>query len=111
MLCADMTATATFDALKAAHDWQPIESCPGRYRLAGEDASRTPADLAGPGAYVAEHNVEGVRDKVLVIVLDGGGLISYVRADGSFVHTLNTAQGFDRKLRQLKLRRDLDDYF
>jgi hypothetical protein len=32
---------------------------------------------------------------------DGGGLISYARGDGSYLHTLNTPDGFARKLRQL----------
>ena len=34
----------------------------------------------------------------------GGGLISYARSNGTFVHTLNTLQGFERKLGQLGLR-------
>jgi len=45
--------------------------------------------------------VEKARDTVLVAPLDRGGVISYQRADGSFVHTLNTPEGFARKLAQL----------
>jgi len=41
------------------------------------------------------------KDTVLVVQLDDGGLISYARADGSVVHTLNTVEGFGRKLAQL----------
>jgi 2-polyprenyl-3-methyl-5-hydroxy-6-metoxy-1,4-benzoquinol methylase len=41
---------------------------------------------------------------VYVVVLDGGGLISYRHADGRFVHTLNTPEGFGRKLDQLGIR-------
>jgi hypothetical protein len=33
---------------------------------------------------------------------DGGGIISYVKDDGKFIHTLNTKEGFGRKLDQLK---------
>ncbi len=40
-------------------------------------------------------------DPVIVVQLEGGGLISYARPDGSFVHTLNTSEGFTRKLVQL----------
>ena len=105
-----MSATPGFDDLKSAWDWQPIEGCPGRFILQNADASLPVSALAGHDVYVDEQTVEGVKDKVLVVVLDGGGLISYARDDGSYLHTLNTPAGFDRKLRQLKIRRDLDDY-
>jgi len=45
--------------------------------------------------------VDAARDPVHVALLDGGGLISYRRADGHFVHTLNTPDGLARKLAQL----------
>jgi hypothetical protein len=40
---------------------------------------------------------------VLVVVCEGGGLISYRKPDGSYVHTLNTKEGLNRKLDQLGL--------
>ena len=49
----------------------------------------------------SEYRVEAAKDAVLVVELDDGGLISYHRADGSFLHTLNTTEGFRRKLTQL----------
>jgi hypothetical protein len=45
--------------------------------------------------------VKSAKDVVLVVSLDRGGMISYKRDDGSFLHTLNTEEGFERKLRQL----------
>jgi hypothetical protein len=45
--------------------------------------------------------VPTARDPVVVGRLDQGGLISYQRRDGTYVHTLNTQAGFERKLRQL----------
>jgi len=33
--------------------------------------------------------------------LGKGGLISYKRADGTYLHTLNTAEGLERKLASL----------
>ena len=45
--------------------------------------------------------VAAARDPVHVAALDGGGLISYARPDGSWAHTLNTPEGFARKLAQL----------
>ena len=47
------------------------------------------------------------KDKVLVVPLADGGLISYARADGRTVHTLNTSDGFSRKLSQLGISLDL----
>jgi hypothetical protein len=47
--------------------------------------------------------VAGSRDPVLVARFADGGLISYRRADGTYVHTLNTREGLERKLAQLGL--------
>ncbi len=41
------------------------------------------------------------RDAVVVTPLEGGGLISYKREDGTYRHTLNTPEGFARKLADL----------
>ncbi len=41
------------------------------------------------------------KDCVLVVPLDDGGLISYRQTDGRLIHTLNTPEGFSRKLHQL----------
>ena len=43
----------------------------------------------------------GAKDRVLVWSLQDGGLISYEQPDGHFIHTLNTPDGFGRKLGQL----------
>jgi hypothetical protein len=51
--------------------------------------------------HVAEHLVTAARDPVLVASMDDGGLISYRKPDGTFVHTLNSREGFERKLQQL----------
>jgi hypothetical protein len=47
------------------------------------------------------YRVRAARDPALVVELEGGGLISYLREDGTLMHTLNTPEGFRRKLRQL----------
>jgi hypothetical protein len=61
----------------------------------------TPGALAGPGAEIFKFTVDEAPDEVVVIPLAGGGLISYGRADGTYVHTLNDPEGFSRKLSQL----------
>jgi hypothetical protein len=92
----------TFDQLMRQWGFQPIRHCPGRYVLSSTRYSGPPQDLAGGGVAVFEFRVETARDLVLVTPLpEGAGLISYRRADGTFLHTLNTASGFQRKLRQL----------
>jgi hypothetical protein len=58
--------------------------------------------LAGNGAEIAVHRAPAARDEVLVVALrGGGGLITYRRPDGGLLHTLNTPEGFARKLSQL----------
>ena len=91
----------TFETLKANWTWKPIRNCPGRYILYGALASLSPQDLLGSEVKLNEYHVPGAKDTVIVADLGDGGLISYQRADGTYVHTLNTAEGFERKLRSL----------
>ena len=60
-----------------------------------------PEEIVGEAVDVGVYRVDAARDIVLVVRLDQGGLISYKKQDGSFIHTLNTPEGFQRKLRQL----------
>jgi hypothetical protein len=91
----------TFEALFAARPWQPIRHCPGRFVLAPSD--ETPAQLLGLAEAPLEYPLPVARDPVSVAAFPGGGLISYRHPDGRYVHTLNTAEGFARKLQQLGL--------
>ena len=81
--------------------WRPIRNCPGRLVLVTTDRSIPLDRLLGSDAQVQTFASDMARDKVLVVPLGDGGLISYARVDGSMVHTLNTAEGFGRKLSQL----------
>lgn len=92
---------ASFEQVFSAWNWQPIRNCPGRYALRGRDPRLTIAAIAGREIEISEYRSGAAPDTVLVAALVGGGLISYRRADGSFVHTLNTEEGFARKLKQL----------
>lgn len=82
-------------------DGQLIRDCPGRYVLRGADGSAGPRAVVGPLGKVTEHVVASARDKVVVTWLGEWGLISYARADGTWLHTLNTPDGFRRKLADL----------
>ena len=89
-----------FDVLFATREWKPIRGCPGRYGLAKGPVCESPADLV-PGVTPRQFRVASARDVVVVVPFTHGGLISYRRCDGTYVHTLNTAHGFARKLAQL----------
>ena len=85
--------------------WRPIPNCPGRYVLAAGPVATTPEDLV-PGANDrSEHVSVAAKDPVIVTPFEDGGLISYRQANGMFLHTLNTREGFERKLHQLGIPR------
>lgn len=91
----------TFEQLMRSRTWKPIRHCPGRYVLDDRTGELRPQELLGDETVIAEYAPETARDVVFVATLDQGGLISYRRDDGSFLHTLNTPEGFQRKLSQL----------
>ena len=91
----------TFGTLKAKWSWKPIRNCPGRYVMYDASAKLSPEELIGSEVKLNPYCVSGAKDRVVVAALDDGGLISYQRADGTYVHTLNTAAGFERKLQSL----------
>ena len=104
----------TFDELMIKWNWKPIRNCPGRFLLMGVRADLPPEAVVGREIELLEFQVETARDKVVVARLDKGGLISYKRADGTYLHTLNSGEGFSRKIAQLGIvfedsQRDAED--
>jgi hypothetical protein len=96
--------SAGFDELSARWGASPIRHCPGRFVLTRAPASLSPAGLLGADARLDAFTVPAARDTVIVAELCDGGVISYQRADGTYLHTLNTPDGFRRKLTQLGIR-------
>lgn len=98
----------TFNELKRRWRWRPIGNCPGRFVLCRHQEEYATSfdelvkEHGGGKAYGTVHTQDAVR----VIELADGGLISYYRPDGSIVHTLNTPEGFARKLKQLQIQLD-----
>ena len=90
----------SFKELLGRYPWREIRNCPGRYALAMECCSGPPEELV-VGAVAREYRVDGARDPVAVVTFDGGGLISYRKAEGRYLHTLNDAEGLARKLGEL----------
>ena len=100
---AALTQPATFSALFDRLSWRPIPNCPGRYVLAAGPVATPPEEIAPAAHHRSEHTCIAAKDPVIVTPFDDGGLISYRKADGTFLHTLNTPEGFERKLRQLAI--------
>ncbi len=94
----------TFADIASRWPWRPIPHCPGRFILAAGLSRLSPSELALGHPDVTEHLVPTAKDPVLVARFDDGGLISYRKAGGMYLHTLNSQDGFERKLQQLGIR-------
>jgi hypothetical protein len=92
-----------FDELKSKWNWKPIHACSGRYVLLGVDNTLSPEALLNHEVEVSEFHVDKAKDIVIVAKFKDGGLISYKKIDGTYLHTLNTIEGFERKLSQLEI--------
>ena len=93
----------TFDQLMSMWTWDAIPNCPGRYKLSGGASALLIQDLLGFDVELHTYAVPTARDTVIVATLSNFGIISYKRADGLFVHTLNTSSGLERKLLSLEI--------
>ena len=91
----------TFYELSTKCELRPIRNCPGRFVICTSTNDLSPRELVGTDVEIRKFNVAAAKDTVLVAALDRGGLISYLRADGTYLHTLNTGEGFERKLLSL----------
>jgi hypothetical protein len=98
------SAPVTFSALFERWAWRRIPNCPGRYVLAGGPVASPPDEIVPGATGGSEHMCGPAEDPVIVTPFEDGGLISYRKAHGLFLHTLNTREGFERKLRQLGIR-------
>jgi hypothetical protein len=94
----------SFEELKSKWGWVPIRHCPGRFLFRDGAVDVPPEELVGCGCELKEFRVEAARDAVVVGRFGGGGIISYRKEDGTYLHTLNTDEGFERKLVQLGIR-------
>ena len=82
------------------HSYKPIRNCPGRYILIVHEKKNI-EEIIDDNIQIKEYNLRTAKDIVLIVELDNGGLISYKRNDGTFLHTINTNEGFERKIKQL----------
>jgi len=95
----------TFQEVFNRWRWKSIRNCPGRYVFAEGVSSLKVGEIAACHFPVFEFVSKIARDRVLVMKFkDGGGIISYRKDDGRFLHTLNDADGLTRKLDQLQIK-------
>jgi hypothetical protein len=92
-----------FNTLKNKYDWKEINGCPGRFILKNKDKSLTIEKLVDEPVIINTSNSIKVKDFTLIVKLEDGGIISYKKSDGYFIHTLNTIDGFHRKLKMLDI--------
>jgi len=90
----------TFDRLMQQGNWTPIRDCPGRFVLRGAKPNLGIAELIDDQTEVQEHHSIAAKDPVWVAQLEDEGVIFYRSHSGKWTHTLNTPEGFSRKLKQ-----------
>jgi len=93
----------TFQELWARWPWRPIRNCPGRFILPWTEQPISFEVLLDGSCIPQAFSSPAAKDPVLVVPLKDGGLISYRQPDGRLIHTLNTPEGFSRKLQQLRI--------
>jgi hypothetical protein len=93
-----------FEELKLKWDWSPIRNCPGRFICRENDRNISPKEIAGGEIQLKEFKVDKAKDTIVAGRIVDGGLISYRKQDGTYLHTLNTDEGFERKLKQLGIK-------
>lgn len=92
----------TFEFYQKKFTLMPIRNCPGRFIITGISKTTSISDLVENDLKSQIFSVPVARDRVVVTPFsDGSGLISYMRENGTWLHTLNSSEGFSRKLSQL----------
>ncbi len=91
----------TFQELWDRWPWRSIRSCPGRFVLPWMDEPIPLERLLGYLCVPLTFSSPQAQDPVLVVLLEDGGLISYQQIEDRVIHTLNTPEGFSRKIQQL----------
>eukprot|EP00050_Salpingoeca_kvevrii_P017427 m.65038 g.65038 ORF g.65038 m.65038 type:complete len:127 (+) comp7551_c0_seq1:1160-1540(+) len=90
--------------------WREIRGCPGRFVVSRDADTTTPEELLA--AIGADESVcaslqrvsSAGRDPIALVAFPGGGgLLTYIKANGNYVHTLNSESGRRRKLLALGL--------
>jgi hypothetical protein len=95
----DKNKKLNFQTLFFSYTWKPIDGCPGRYILK-DKKQYTLVELTENKAEIKTYYPEN-RDIIHTAEFSDGGIISYQKKDGRFIHTLNNREGYTRKLTML----------
>lgn len=94
--------STTFEQVFDKWNWKEIHHCPGRFIFAEGRSRLTAEEIIGIDIKIYKFKSEMGVDEILVAKFaTGGGLISYIKEDHQFLHTLNNEDGLMRKLHQL----------
>lgn len=90
----------SFERLFQLHPWREIPHCPGRYLL--RKKANEQLKFVSPNEIAIEiFNSDVCPDRIHLGRFIDGGLLSYEKSDGTFVHTLNNPSGLQRKMTHL----------
>jgi hypothetical protein len=92
-----------FHLLKQKYSWRPIYGCPGRYLLKNSNPDLTIEELVGEPLHIQTFQSANATDPVLIVRIKNGGIISYKKQNQTYVHTLNTDEGFIKKIKILNI--------
>ena len=99
--------TISFAKLFHLYAWKEIANCPGRYVLRKKDNEQlklvSPNELLNKQIPIDIFNSEMCPDQIHIGRFVDGGLLSYAKSDGTFVHTLNNPEGLNRKINHLRI--------
>lgn len=90
-----------FDQLMIRWPFRPIPDCPGRFVLRGRFSHLSPEAIVGTVLPTVEYLPTATPDRVVVTEFDDGALLTFIKPNGDHVHTLNTLEGLQRRLRGL----------
>ncbi len=96
-----ITPVRLFDELMMRWPFRPIPDCPGRFVLRGQGSDLSPEQILGTKLKTVEYQTPSTLDRVLVTEFEDGALLTFVKPNGTHVHTLNTLEGLHRRLRRL----------
>jgi len=91
------------------YNCREIENCPGRYIVKNVSNNLSLSELLSEDVEISYHKTPRARDRVAIVELEDGGVISYIRANGTILHTLNNKSGFSRKIHDLELSQNLNN--
>lgn len=95
----------SFSRLFQLYPWKEIPHCPGRYVLRKKSneqlRSIPPNEFLNNQIRIEIFNSDVCPDRIHIGQFVDGGLLSYEKSDGTFVHTLNNISGLKRKMNHL----------